>query len=498
MAAFTPPYPLGCPQEVVQVCNSHNSPVDLTCEDCDCFICSTCAKTDHRDHNWSTESATANKRRRQLSAYLQRVREEELPAMHRKIEQSEKQKTENESQCDTEIQKIDKHCDEIIARINEIKNSYRQVLRDDLQRKNGKAESKKSKSEDKMKRVLEMVGSLENNNSVMSDHMLIDSYRQLTRLLSEQSNHAENCELSVIFNEGKIDENVLKSMIGQTIDVNVIETHSFQYEEGILVLKACNDEECYIQGTESDIIEQVSCQGKTTQRYRLNPFYFCVNENKVIYFTDNNNKSIGCLNPKGTVTTIVSTKPLVPIAICQVLDDQGLLVTLKDDQSETAFDLTPESRCLLRQLTLAGETVREFEYQKDGKTRLFVGPLIVTQNGNTDICVVNATSESSTELVILSSSGCLKSVYHGQRLAEDFIAQDVVCDSLYNILVSDQSNHCVHLLCPDGGFLRFLLTQRDIDEPSSLSLNKSTLWVGNTEGIVKVYQYKSTSSVGIC
>ena len=43
-------YPLGTPQEHVLMCEKHVlMPIDVTCEDCEGFICSKCAKEDHKD-----------------------------------------------------------------------------------------------------------------------------------------------------------------------------------------------------------------------------------------------------------------------------------------------------------------------------------------------------------------------------------------------------------------------------------------------------------------
>jgi hypothetical protein len=114
----------------------------------------------------------------------------------------------------------------------------------------------------------------------------------------------------------------------------------------------------------------------------------------------------------------------------------------------------------------------------------------VKQNGNSDICVVNQTSITTGNVVILSSSGRLRSVYHGQELNDDFFPSDVECDSRYNILVTDYYNHKVHLLSPDGEFLKFLLTEKEVYGPSALSLYGSTLWVGNSEGAVKLFRFE--------
>jgi hypothetical protein len=101
---------------------------------------------------------------------------------------------------------------------------------------------------------------------------------------------------------------------------------------------------------------------------------------------------------------------------------------------------------------------------------------------------VNQTSDDTANLVILSSSGCVKSVYHGQNLKK-FFPSDVACDSRCNILVADLFNHRIHLLSPDGEFLKYLLTEDEVYAPFALSLYGSTLWVGGCDGAVKLFHY---------
>ena len=56
---------LETPQEYVLMCEKHNSmPIDITCEDCEEFICSKCVKEAHKEHNWITISTAATLRTR--------------------------------------------------------------------------------------------------------------------------------------------------------------------------------------------------------------------------------------------------------------------------------------------------------------------------------------------------------------------------------------------------------------------------------------------------
>lgn len=137
---------------------------------------------------------------------------------------------------------------------------------------------------------------------------------------------------------------------------------------------------------------------------------------------------------------------------------------------------------------MSGDVIHEYEYHEDGHTRLFTLPVRIKQNGNTDICVLNWTSDDSSELVILSLSGCLKSVYLGQNKCS---LTDLVCDTYFDIVVSDMENNQIHLLSAEGEFLKYLLKENEVNRPFSMSMYDSTLWVGDNYGTVKVFNYET-------
>lgn len=209
-----------------------------------------------------------------------------------------------------------------------------------------------------------------------------------------------------------------------------------------------------------------------------------------MYATDFNNRSIVSLSSSDSVSTVFSTAPLVPLGICQSTV-RGLLVSLRDTQSER-YQPDSSSRRLVRHVTVAGDIIREFEYQEDSQTRLFTLPWRVRQNGNNDICVVNRTSKSTGELMILSLTRSLKSVYRGQKVLKKFNPTDVVFDSHCNIIVSDTFNSKIHLLSHDGAFMKYLIAENRISNPISMSFWKSTLWVGRRHGFVKLFHFNQT------
>ncbi|XP_062587311.1 uncharacterized protein LOC134248944 [Saccostrea cucullata] len=399
--------------------------------------------------------------------------------------------TENKELCDTEIKKLQKHVDEIMARLTEIRKNNERRLTKDLEEENKKLNSVKSELNKKKKEIEEMVKYMEDNNNTMSDYGFLDNHRELTKKLTGQDVTFNNFDYSLRYVKGEINDEVMENIIGRTQDLNNIslnETNSFKYgDKSIVILKAFCEDQCYIEDTESSSTEHVNKDGEKKDKCNFEPNDLYVTDTGDIYFTDGVNNAVNCLSSSGSLSTVVSTDPLAPWGICRSVDG-GLLVTLRDMYSDP-YKLESHSRRLVRHITVTGDVIHEYEYQENSQTRLFTLPSHATQNSNSDICVVNRISAYTGELVILSPSGRMKSVYRGQNLTEDFNPADVVCDSLCNILVTDTNNKQIHLLSPDGEFLKFLLQQNEVNHPVTLSLYKSTLWVGYWEGLVNVFQY---------
>ncbi|XP_065924427.1 uncharacterized protein [Magallana gigas] len=493
MAAISSKYSFGSAQEHIPTCEKHDLRIDMTCEDCDEFICSQCAKTDHKDHDWTTIPTAGSLRRRELRKTLSKVKEEDVKKMEKKIQKATKLMENNQQCCDSEVSKFQKHYEAIVSKLAQIKKNLETNLKKNLEQKNAEVIEKKLDLEKKTKQVMDLVKFLEEKHGTMSDYSLIENLRDLTSLVSNTDIDIEKGDHSVRYRRGDISEGLLESMMGQTFnldEITVNETHSFQYgDQPIFIMGAINEDTCFVGTFLSGNIQQVNRGSENGMKFNIEANDVCVTDNGDVYATDYENNSIVRLSPSGSVSTVSSTDPLALVAICPSTEG-GLLVTLRDTESEP---LQPDSRSrrLVRHVTLTGDVIREYEYQKDGQTRLFTFLLKVKQNGNTDICVVNRTSRSTGELVILSFSGSLKSVYRGQKWMKKCFPTDVVCDKHCNIIVTDFYNSKILLLSPNVEFMKYLLTENEVTNIWSMSLYKSTLWVGDYHGLVKVFQYKT-------
>uniref|UniRef100_A0A8W8IJJ6 Tripartite motif-containing protein 2 n=1 Tax=Magallana gigas TaxID=29159 RepID=A0A8W8IJJ6_MAGGI len=386
----------------------------------------------------------------------------------------------NQKCCDYEVSMLQKQFDEIVSKLDKIKIHLETELREGSVRKNAKVSETKLDLEKKSKQIKDYVKFLEEKHSTMSDYCLIDNHRDLmTNLKSNKDSDKEKGDFPARYRGGVINEGILESMMGQTLDlddITVTETDSFQYgDKSIVVLEAIKKDTCFVGGLISGYIEKVDKRNKKEMIINVNVNDVCVTDNGDVYATDYDSDSIVRLSPSGSVSKVFRTAPLVPRGIGR-FKEGGLLVTLRDNPSEE-FQPDSDSRRLVIHVTFTGDLIREYEYHEDGQTRLFILPWRVRQNNNTDICVVNRASMAAGELVILSSSGFLKSIYQGKNQGFQFNPIDLVCDSHCNLIVSDSINSQVHLVSPEGEFMKYLLTENEITKPCSMSLYKSTLWV---------------------
>ena len=490
-------YPLGTPQENALICEKHNPiPIDFICEDCEEFVCTKCVKEDHKDHNWDTITTAATLKSRGLLKTLTKIEEEDIQQIDEKIEKTSQKLEENKKQYEKEVSRIQKQYDAMVEKLDKIRKQQEEALRDSLASQNADMSQFRSSLKKRKKKILRSVKLLKENSSTMTDIILLKTHRDLTKLLSTKKIDTPMSNFLSKYECGNINEETLKSMMGQKIDyvdqITVTETNSLQLEnKPIELLKAIDERTCLLCVDFEDVIRVNKHSGKE-KRFKLNATLndMCVlgTGNNEVYFTDPEIQSISCLSPSGSISILFSTYPLVPRGICETTDD-GLLVTLIEPETDF-YQPNQHSQRLVRHMTLTGDVIREYEYQDDRQTRLFISPYLIKQNGNTDICVMNWTSETTNDLLILSYAGSLKSVYSGYKEEEKFELTDVVCDSHCNIIISDKINSRIHLLSPEGQFVGCLLSKSQIESPTALSLKNSLLWIGNEKGCIKVFQYK--------
>ena len=104
-------YPLGTPQEHALICEKHNSYIDVSCEDCDEFMCTTCVKENHLDHEWNTLSTAANLKSERFSQVMMKIQNEDIKKLDNKILRASDQIEDNRRSCEIAVSRLQEYYD---------------------------------------------------------------------------------------------------------------------------------------------------------------------------------------------------------------------------------------------------------------------------------------------------------------------------------------------------------------------------------------------------
>lgn len=135
------------------------------------------------------------------------------------------------------------------------------------------------------------------------------------------------------------------------------------------------------------------------------------------------------------------------------------------------------------------EISQEIENTDDGKPVFAEGSysLYLTENSYGDVCVSDLNARS---VISVDRSGRVRFRYEGGTRKRSFDPQCIVTDSLNQIIVTDYSNDCLHMLDQTGQFMR-VFNNHGLVAPCGLSIDSAgRLWVGLLHtGKIKVIQY---------
>ena len=199
-------------------------------------------------------------------------------------------------------------------------------------------------------------------------------------------------------------------------------------------------------------------------------------------------RKIRRLTSNGQINDLAST-PLFPSGLAQT-ESGDFLVCGMEKLGDSMKQV--ESKGSVLRVSAFGRVER---FDKERQVSVFSRPIRIAVNANKDICVSDW-SKGNDHVIALTPDGKMKWRYFGPKtveLTEQFVPNSIACDKYCQILVADSHNRAVHLVDKDGRFIKLLLTEQDgIGEPWSVAVDKDGfLWVGDTEGTVKVYKYMS-------
>ena len=302
------------------------------------------------------------------------------------------------------------------------------------------------------------------------------------------------CNL-LVFEEGDVDRNVLKTMIGETQDVQqdsdkVEMISSFQHKESTVckIFPFSRDEAwlTYLGAKEFSSLKRnghplMSVQ-KDTQTHQF------ILQNNLFLLCNLDKKNIMQIEMTGRSSVWMDTSPLMARFIGMALSG-NVLISLCDEYSGTR---TEQSQRSVRMVTPSGDVLHSYEYGEDGITPVLKSPSEVTQNYNSDVCVVNMYEKTTYNwrgnLCSFYEDGGLKFIYNGH--GGEFLPCGICCDSLCNIICANYFDDTIHVVSSEGAFSKYLFTRDTcMEEKKALALHRNRIWVGSDRGEVRVYRY---------
>ncbi|XP_061164985.1 uncharacterized protein LOC133173936 [Saccostrea echinata] len=479
----------GSPQVCVTICKKHSEIQSFFCNDCDEFICTDCAKTDHRSHDWNTVRKASTKRKSRLSGICLEIRDEELPNIAKQIEKIDSMVKQNLADRDGEISKLEAHSRDIVSEFTKCVEESKKVLESGVEKKNKILLEIKSKLKEKETELRDRVDELEGSHS-LSDYNLLNVNYRLNKVSSiVKDDKIEDQRYSLHFKNGAISRESLKSLLGEVKDYDdfsLTKIASFKHEKGdIIALEVDNYENAVLVASDQTYFDKVTKKGKLRSRNEIGCDIndIAVFPNGDILFSDSGNGAVIRLT-NNKLTTIVETSPLTPEGL-SLTTDGDFLVTMADPCGDTC---SKDCKGLVKLYSLDGHGKKVYEYQEDGG-KLFTLPFRIAENINTDICVLDNLDDEHGVLKVISRTGSFRFIYNGKQ-GHLFFPVDIVCDNLCNLIVMDAKNYTIHLLDSGGDFIKYLRTDQE-DKKASLSLGLcgDILWTGGHSGHLNVYRY---------
>ncbi|XP_048753539.1 uncharacterized protein LOC125664772 [Ostrea edulis] len=487
MGEFT----FGSSRMVIPLCRKHDEDRDMCCEDCKTIFCVTCGQTEHKDHSWGSIKKISSEKRKEIPKICQGIQScvQEISDSLSFINQME---YEQEKRHSGQIRKLVKQQDEMVSEVFKITNANIEKSKEIYSRCQKKLSNVKKNLSNYKRDLLDKLQFLETQSGCMTGFQLIETKNDADVLATEVNNIdlASHGYLPCFF-KGKMDYTKLRTMYGSLMDPELIKVtklaHFKNFSNTIVSIHSATEELAWVHGWDnSAYLVNTSGVIKTTLEMKNVSNDFIVSSDGAHIFTDFEDDEIKKMDENGIVSTVVSTKPLTPIGIAKA-QSGDLLVALVDDYS---FKLNTSSKRLVKMISTDGEEKRNYEFERDGTTKLFTKPHRVFHNYNNDICVIDQTGQSSGVLRVLSLDGAVRFDYRGHYVKKRFDPRGLVCDVYCNIIVTDCLHNFIHMLSPCGEFIRYLVTKQEtFDSPYSVDLQKSSLWVGGKNGNISVFRY---------
>ena len=218
-------------QSVIQTCERHH-PQELSyfCKSCKKFICTTCVKTDHTNHDWDLISAVAKQLRTVTPGKCRDIRG--LSAAYKEnLRDTKQRKYSNEEKKQAYLRKLEEARIAIIDTANNIVEKKRKKCNDLFEHERKSLEKKETEATEWLEYMKKMTSSLDTNIKAYSDYDVVEMEMKMMDMFQKLKTCDIDTESARI---SEIDIHALdKMIIGELNDtcVGIMATMAFEEKE---------------------------------------------------------------------------------------------------------------------------------------------------------------------------------------------------------------------------------------------------------------------------
>ena len=490
-------------------CDSHSTETSYHfCKSCDVFICAKCVAKKHKGHDFVEV-------REEYTSRIEKIKTEHDNILTRIVLLSEQI---DGIFADNSVDKLRyndtksaiKNLEKILIDSVRVKSAELQKELDSAWSSNTEMKSRRSSSLEEKQRTLQDTNDKINSILESSDAGdVFRSFRSIMKACEENSSHEDTQSVKFPnFVPGDISN--ISETFGKmeyyhsekTEDleiVNWIETDL----DSVNDIQVSPDESLWIandelQSLQNAVIQERNLHIRTKLKSQLLDMAILPSGEPLVSVLNSSVLKYTQLDKPKLVDSVFSVSPLVTLAV-HLTDDNHILVGAAERGDW--FPVRGPRQVIL--MDMKGRWRHIFEF--DGYRRpLFTVPARVASNSLKNIAVLDVhTTDLNGRIVILDRMGRVLNVYKGHPEITNemlFHIEDITNTNDDNFLVSESTNHMIHILNPRGSLVSYIDTKLlGIEFPKSLTVNKKgTIYIGcgknkKKEKGARIFVLKSTS-----
>ena len=509
-------------QVALLLCEKHKEEeVDVYCITCKRPTCTKCIKTEHQGHDFDTIPKLYRKIKNKRVDLLRDIKQKSNPVRVKNKRHIRNVRFRNEMLRKLNLENAEKKRAELHQVVDELINSNVVCITTNCE----KLDIEIRKEEESLERadtdLDKMIETFE--KTTMTGLDLIEYHEKL----NAQVESLKIIDVSQLYNrqvyeEGEIDRDGIQAMIGKTKEIQneakeegdddrnkikamfgkrkEIKQHSnkvemisyFQHRRDSFVgtIVPVSRHEAWITYKGLEEFHYLSKDGKHVKSLKKDTLYhsFCLCNDEFLLVCNADEKNILKVDMSGKSSIWMDTSPLESGFLGEALNG-NVLISLRDEYSGAR---TEKSQRRVKLVSSSGAVLRNYEFEENGTTPLFIHPARVTQNFNADVCVSNEFKDANNQwrghVCVFFEDGGLNFKYSGHDAKFRPIA--LCCDLLCNLICANELDDTIHVVSAEGSFIKYLFRQDTcISQPWSLTLKRGVLWVGSWKGEIRVYRY---------